>query len=968
MNKERHNKNILFLGEYSSGKTALINMILGFPVLPEKLSATDLPSVKVSKGDGNKIYYQKDGDVTELTDWLNLPNNWSLYDFAGISIKNHPLLNNNIVLWDTPGINSTDQKHLDHLTNLLNYKPVRFKLVYYIIPDKLTSTTIDFLKKWKSSFKNLIVLINIKDLKTYEESRAIEREIKQTLLKEVGAIQTHLLNIGDVCEEFNNIYSTQNHWDKITNWNPIIDKFRSIIESNISNTVGEDIFNSIQALSETDIIFPEDYSKLPNEKLIQLSNEEDSDAMYELGIRAKVNKNIDDSLKWFLKSAEYENDNSLNQLGLFYLNGIGVDKDEQKAFNYFLRASKQINSEAFTNLGLCYLNGIGVDKDLNKSKYYFEKGASFNNPIAQYHLAYHLIFEEKSSFSEAEILLQKTSKAGFLPAAVLYGKLLVAGEVIPKNIDLGLKFLEAAANKNDAESIVFLAEYFSKSINSKITDKQLNYIKQAAELNHLLSIEILANFYFENGENQKAVSLYKTLSDNGNLDASYKLAFEYYEGKYLERNIHECAYLMKELANKEYVPAMSFYGNLLLEGEGVQKDGFEAVRWFKKAADTFEPNALNQLGKMYEKGEFVEKERRKSFHYLKMAEVLGIKNNSFSENNYSDAELKDFYSSFLIEVSKKIDPNTLKEIDTLFTNYSSAIKQKESELRKRIENLTFDQCKTLIDFDKEFGFNNLQEKAEILLISFNNNLVKIYVNLNLEKTIKMINNLKMVLKKSWDLQVLNIIETNLINKIQENIFSLDDKSFINKSKIEILKEELKDHFKNNFVFNFTEFVGAKIDSNEILKKTRHDAKNLLRKIINDNTSEEKFFNSNIKKQIELDNDLEKFALKSFLVFSDNEKFLFHFSPFKIFLFIVMTFTLIAVFIINEWSWLSILVITFLIDLVYFIITYKIKMFVLSSRLNKFFTKKINEYSMNKITQIIKEDISKERENVNNYQY
>lgn len=41
------NKQIVFLGEFSSGKSAFINMLLGVSIIPESLGATMIGLIKI---------------------------------------------------------------------------------------------------------------------------------------------------------------------------------------------------------------------------------------------------------------------------------------------------------------------------------------------------------------------------------------------------------------------------------------------------------------------------------------------------------------------------------------------------------------------------------------------------------------------------------------------------------------------------------------------------------------------------------------------------------------------------------------------------------------------------------------------------------------------------------------------------------------------------------------------------------
>lgn len=55
---------------------------------------------------------------------------------------------------------------------------------------------------------------------------------------------------------------------------------------------------------------------------------------------------------------------------------------------YYEMSSLQNNSKALNSLGYLYLNGIGVNKDYQKAKYYFELTANFGNPNAYCSLGY----------------------------------------------------------------------------------------------------------------------------------------------------------------------------------------------------------------------------------------------------------------------------------------------------------------------------------------------------------------------------------------------------------------------------------------------------------------------------------------------------------------------------------------------------------------------------------------------------
>lgn len=77
-------------------------------------------------------------------------------------------------------------------------------------------------------------------------------------------------------------------------------------------------------------------------------------------------------------------------IGIFFIN----KKNDQNAFKWFKRAFEMNISEAtVNNLGIMYMNGIGVEKDFGKAEELFTIGIEKGFSSSYYHLAF--IFLEK---------------------------------------------------------------------------------------------------------------------------------------------------------------------------------------------------------------------------------------------------------------------------------------------------------------------------------------------------------------------------------------------------------------------------------------------------------------------------------------------------------------------------------------------------------------------------------------------
>ena len=97
------------------------------------------------------------------------------------------------------------------------------------------------------------------------------------------------------------------------------------------------------------------------------------DAQYNVGIYYRFEKygigvNLNESYRWFRKAADQGNANAQDQLGLFFQFGKGgVRRNTQEAFRWYQLAAKQRCSYGQYHVAKCYWNGVGVNRDKNKA-------------------------------------------------------------------------------------------------------------------------------------------------------------------------------------------------------------------------------------------------------------------------------------------------------------------------------------------------------------------------------------------------------------------------------------------------------------------------------------------------------------------------------------------------------------------------------------------------------------------------
>lgn len=144
---------VAFMGQFSSGKSTLINTLLGSEVLPTEVTETTALITYILYGENEhaELVYT-DGSVQECTIdeakklWQGgfkgfTSDELAKYDSIRIFVPSS-LLQNGMILADTPGINTVFQPHIEKTVGLLESA----NRVVYVMAKSLTVTDEDFLR------------------------------------------------------------------------------------------------------------------------------------------------------------------------------------------------------------------------------------------------------------------------------------------------------------------------------------------------------------------------------------------------------------------------------------------------------------------------------------------------------------------------------------------------------------------------------------------------------------------------------------------------------------------------------------------------------------------------------------------------------------------------------------------------------------------------------------------------------
>jgi len=130
-----------------------------------------------------------------------------------------------------------------------------------------------------------------------------------------------------------------------------------------------------------------------------MSNEITPESEYWKGVEY-LRTDPEKAVKFLTNASDLGHIPAMRDLGLMYLQGNGVNKDEKKAYSYISIASKEMDPEAIYILATMYEKGMGVEKDLYESLKLFAFSANMN----------HIGADMDADRVEAQISLERKEK------------------------------------------------------------------------------------------------------------------------------------------------------------------------------------------------------------------------------------------------------------------------------------------------------------------------------------------------------------------------------------------------------------------------------------------------------------------------------------------------------------------------------------------------------------------------------
>lgn len=347
-----------------------------------------------------------------------------------------------------------------------------------------------------------------------------------------------------------------------------------------------------------------------------------------------VEKNLTEAIKWYRLSALSGNVVAQANLGNRYYYGEGCKKDIAQAIKWWSLAADQGFDNAQVNLGDCYLNGEGVEADYEKAIKLFEKAAAQDNDYAQIKLAF--CYRDGTGIdkdiNKCLELLDTAAKNNSIRAMRELASLYESGSEIEENPEKAFYYVKMAADKGDSYCMWHLGRYYYHDGYGCEVDLSLcfEYINKAASEGCPEAQDYLGDIYRFGDEefgiipdSQKALLWYQKAVDQNYYMAMVDLALCYSSGGCLPLDEYKAAELLKNAAEGGDDRGQFFLSEKYQQGDGVEQNDIDAFNWCLKSAEQENVYAMARLGEYYFYGFGTEQNFEKAVEWLRKAALEG---------------------------------------------------------------------------------------------------------------------------------------------------------------------------------------------------------------------------------------------------------------------------------------------------------------------------------------------------------
>ncbi len=229
---------------------------------------------------------------------------------------------------------------------------------------------------------------------------------------------------------------------------------------------------------------------------------------------------------------------------------------------------------------------------------------------------------ENGEFQEAFRFFKKSGKAGFGPAQIYLGIAYETGRGAGKNLKGAIEWYCRAADQNLPDAYFHLGRLCLMRGDARGTAEAFRLFRLAADLGHVEACFNVGLFYHNGGpeieaNRELALAYFKLAGEAGHHEAQTVLGGLYENGIGVEKDEAKALTWYLRAAAKGHAYAQCCVADLYLAA--ARFDPEQAARWYRRAADQGLAEAQHRLGRLYEQGVGVEKNREEALRWYEKA-------------------------------------------------------------------------------------------------------------------------------------------------------------------------------------------------------------------------------------------------------------------------------------------------------------------------------------------------------------
>ena len=350
-----------------------------------------------------------------------------------------------------------------------------------------------------------------------------------------------------------------------------------------------------------------------NLELVAAAEDGDADAQAALGDCYQYGNGVTIDLKkafeWYQKAAEQNHPIGLYGLGACYYEGNGFERDTTKGLEYLNQAGRILvkmedsrNPEIINRIGISYLFGFGVEKNEAKGVSLLRNAVEYGDARTQYILGY--CYDEGIGVAkdeeEAVKLYRKAAEQGLAGAQNNLGVCYENGEGIAKDTEEAVKWYRKAAEQGLALAQSYLGNCYLDGVGvAEDAEEAVKWYRIAAEQRDSWA-QFNLGWCYENGigvakDAEEAVKWYRKAAEQGDAMAQSNLGYCYENGIGVAKDAKEAVKWYRKAAEQGNAKAQNNLGVCYETGEGVAKDKAEAIKWYQKSARQGDKTAQQNL-------------------------------------------------------------------------------------------------------------------------------------------------------------------------------------------------------------------------------------------------------------------------------------------------------------------------------------------------------------------------------------